>query len=123
VEWVAGGPPPPVAARLEVHADLTEFALDGDGNALGGLRTPWVEVPTARLSGLGQPGEEMSFLFGTTVPFDRDTLAARYAGGSSDYLGRFTASLDGCIGAGYLLDRDRDEILAVAGASYDLVSG
>lgn len=122
VEWVAGGPPPPVAARLEVHADLTGFALDGDGNALGGLRTPWVDVPTARLSGLGQPGEEMSFLFGTTVPLERAALAARYPGGVSDYLERFTVSLDGCIGAGYLLDQDRDEILALAGASYDLNS-
>ena len=123
VEWVAGGPPPPSAPRLEVHADLKGFAADGDGNALGGLRTPWVDVPTARLSGLGQPGEDMSFLFGTTVLFDRETLAGRYPGGAPDYLARFTTSVDGCIGAGYLLEQDREEILALAAASYELIVG
>jgi hypothetical protein len=43
---------------------------DEHGNALGGIRTPYVDVPIAALSGLGQTGSILCLLFGTTVPLD-----------------------------------------------------
>ncbi len=121
VSWAAGGKPPPQAARLEVDAGGTAFRRDEHGLARGGIRTPWVDVPTAVMSGLGQSGESFAMLFGRTEPFDAATLSALYPGGKTEYLDRFTASLDATIAAGFLLAEDREEILGLAASSYPLV--
>jgi hypothetical protein len=118
--WGAGGDAPPYAPRLEVDAKGTGFNLDEGGLARGGIRTPWVEVPTAVMSGLGQSGESFAMLFGRTEPFSDVALAALYPGGQAEYLQRFEASLDATIAAGFILEDDRAEILAVAAASYPL---
>lgn len=118
--WVSDGVAPPEVARLDLDEAGTGYHLDHWGNALGGIRTPWVEAPTAVLSGLGQSGESFAVLFGRTEPFDETTLAALYPGGKAEYLERFEASLDAAVAAGYLLGEDRDEILEVATASYPL---
>jgi Alpha/beta hydrolase domain len=116
--WAAGGAPPPAAPRLDAVADGTDFHRDEYGIAMGGLRSPWVNVPTATLSGLGQTGEVFSILFGTTTPFDAGILARLYPGGRADYLERFEAALEHTISDGFVLEADRGEILAVAGAAY-----
>jgi hypothetical protein len=122
VDWAAGGPPPPNAPRLAQTGDAdAPFELDANGNVLGGIRTPWVDVPTAVLSGLGQAGDTFAFLFGRTEPFDEAALAASYPRGKAEYLERFGAALDATIGAGFLLGEDRDEILEVARHSFPLV--
>ena len=121
VRWAAGGSPPPRASRLDLNEERTGYRLDVHGNARGGIRTPWVDVPTAVMSGLGQSGESFAMLFGRTEPFDDAVLSALYPGGPADYLERFTTSLDATIAAGFLLAEDREEILAVAAASYPLV--
>ena len=120
VRWGAGGEPPPRASRLDVDAAGTGFRPDEHGLAVGGIRTPWVEVPTAFMSGLGQSGETFAMLFGRTEPFDEAALASLYPGGEAEYLDRFGASLDATIAAGFILADDRAEILAVAAASYPL---
>ena len=97
------------------------FRLDEHGLAVGGIRTPWVDVPTAVMSGLGQSGETFAMLFGRTEPFDEVALTALYPGGKPEYLERFEASLDSTIAAGFILEDDRAEILAVAAASYPLL--
>jgi hypothetical protein len=119
--WARGGAAPPRAPRLAVDADLSGFQLDERGNVRGGIRTPWVDVPVAVLSGLGQVGEVFVVLFGQTLPFDVDTLADLYPGGAAEYLERFEASLDATIEAGFLLAEDRTEILEVAASSFPLV--
>jgi hypothetical protein len=120
-QWAAGGEPPPMAARLEVDDQGTGYRLDGHGLARGGIRTPWVEAPTAVMGGLGQSGESFAMLFGRTEPFDEATLSALYPGGKDEYLQRFEVSLDAAIAAGFLLREDREEILGLAAASYPLV--
>jgi len=121
IRWVAGGSAPPRAPRLDLNEERTGYRLDANGNARGGVRTPWVEVPTAVLSGLGQTGEVFALLFGRTEPFDDAALSSLYPGGKAEYLDRFTTSLDATIAAGFLLAEDREEILGVAAASYPLV--
>jgi hypothetical protein len=79
-----------------------------------------VDVPTAVMGGLGQSGETFAMLFGRTEPFDAATLSTLYPGGEDEYLERFAASLDTVIAAGFLLEEDRMEILAVAAHSYPL---
>jgi Alpha/beta hydrolase domain len=117
VAWAAGGPPPPTAPRLELDAQQHLVPAE-HGIARGGIRTPWVDVPTATLSGLGQTGEGFAVLAGRTDPFDQQTLDGLYPGGRADYLARFAASLDATIAAGFLRPEDRAEILALAEASY-----
>jgi hypothetical protein len=121
VRWAAGGEPPPVAPRLELHETASVYVIDELGNAVGGLRTPWVDAPVATMSGLGQSGETFAFLFGTTDPFDEATLASVYPGGRDEYVSRFTAALDAAVSDGFLLADDRDEIAAVGAASYPMV--
>jgi hypothetical protein len=118
--WAAGEEPPPMAPRLDVDAGGTGFEKDEHGIATGGIRTPWVDVPTAVMSGLGQGGESFAFLFGTTEPFDERKLASLYPGGPNEYQQRFGASLDATIAAGFLLAEDKEEIVELAAASYPL---
>jgi hypothetical protein len=90
------------------------LVADVHGIAEGGIRTPWVDVPTAVLSGLGAKGEGFTGLFGVTRAFDDQRLAELYPGGIDDYLERFTASARAARDDGFLLDDDLDEILALA---------
>jgi hypothetical protein len=121
VRWVLEGVAPPNAPRLEVDDTGVDFHKDALGNVLGGIRTPWVDVPVAVLSGLGQSGESFAFLFGQTSPFDEATLADLYPGAKAEYLERFEDSLDATIEAGFVRAEDRAEILAIAAASYPLL--
>ena len=114
--WVAEGLAPPRAERLQVRGD--GFATDEHGVARGGVRTPWVDVPAAVLSGLGQSGAGFAFLFGTTRPLDAAALASLYPGGRDEYLVRFGAALTEAIDAGFLLEDDRTEIEELAAASF-----
>ena len=120
VRWAAGGEAPPSAPSLELDADRTGYVPDEHGIAKGGIRTPWVDVPTAVMGGLGQTGETFAMLFGRTEPFDDATLSKLYPGGEDEYLEGFAASLDSAIAAGFLLEEDRMEILAVAAHSFPL---
>jgi hypothetical protein len=121
VRWAAGGSAPPVAPRLVLDDGGAGLVFDEHGNATGGIRTPWVDVPTATLSGLGQTGETFAILFGKTGRFDPEELARCYPGGRADYKERFAASIDATIEAGFILPGDRAEILALADASYSLL--
>ena len=113
--WAKGGAPPPAAPRLELAAGgESPFALDATGNVRGGLRTPWVDAPTAVLSGLGQSGAEFAFLFGTTRPLAPGVRERLYPGGRPDFLARFAKATDDAVAAGFLLEADREEIRALA---------
>jgi hypothetical protein len=116
--WVADGTAPPSAPRLVVVPGTPPtIARDGRGNALGGIRTPLVDVPVAGLSGDAAPGSStICALFGTTVPFSDATLRSLYPDKAS-YVAAFTASADQAIAAGYVVPEDRDELLAVAAAA------
>lgn len=119
VAKVRTGAAPPSAPPIDLTAaDPPELVLDGHGVATGGVRTPWVDVPVARTSGLGAADNLMAMLFGSGEYFDAGTLERLYPGGSADYLTRFTASLDAAIAAGFLLADDRREILDLAAATY-----
>ncbi len=117
--WVRTGEPAPSAPPIAVtEADPPQFVLDANGLARGGVRTPWVDVPTARTSGLADDESPMSFLFGSGELFDAATLHTLYPGGKAEYLQRFTEALDRTIDSGFLLSADRSEILELAAATY-----
>ena len=119
VGWTRTGEPPPTAPPLDLSdVEPPQLVLDANGLATGGVRTPWVDVPIARTSGVGSTEHVMAQIFGSGEKFDGDTLARLYPGGAAEYLARFTTSLDAAIGAGFLLAADRQEILDVAAATY-----
>ena len=111
-------PTPPAAPRLDLAAEGNDLQRDERGIATGGLRSPWVDVPTATLSGLGQTGEVFAILFGTTTPFDARRSPRSIPAAVTTTSRAFTDALDETIAAGFVLADDRDEILAVAAASY-----
>ena len=117
--WVTTGEAPPTGPRLAVDtARPATLALDDVGNATGGVRSPWMDAPTCKLSGIAIAGSRMGALFGSTAPLEAGTLARLYPGGREDYLTKFRAALDTAITAGFILPGDRAEIEAVAAASY-----
>jgi hypothetical protein len=105
--WVRTGVPPRSAPRLEVTDSPPEYLLDQNGNVRGGIRTPWVDAPVARLSGLGQTGPTFCGLFGTTVPFDAATLTALYPDHES-YVAAVRSSAERAVRRGFLLRPDAD---------------
>ena len=121
--WVRTGKAPPKAPRLEIEpaakaGEAPKLAPDAKGNAKGGIRTPWVDAPTAKLSGFGNTGGPFGFLVGTTQPFDAATLSKLYPGGKPEYLKRFGASLAQAVKGGFILPADQTEILALAAANW-----
>lgn len=111
-EWVATGNAPPESTHITLQpSPHPSLVLDTNGNALGGVRTPWVDVPTSRLSGVGS-------LFGSTAPYDKAMLDQLYPGGREEYLRKFKVSLDSAIQSGFILSEDRQEILELASLTY-----
>jgi len=124
--WVRTGEPAPAAPPIRVRkANPPEPLLDLNGVTRDGVRTPWVDVPVARTSGvtgvvdLGDtPGSVMAAIFGSGELFDAATLRRLYPGGRDEYLDRFTAALDKAIQSGFILPADRAEIIELATATY-----
>ena len=120
--WVRTGRAPPKAPQLEVVTSVaggpSGLVLDAEGNAKGGIRSPWVDVPTAKHSGLGNSGGPLGFLAGSTELFDAATLQRLYPGGRADYMRRFNKALARAIKSGFILPADQSDIRALAEAMY-----
>jgi hypothetical protein len=114
--WVRTGEAPPEAPRLDVdEAGATPaFRRDGNGIALGGIRTPQVDVPVATLSGeAGEGASIICLLSGSTVPLPAERLGELYASADA-YVEAYTEAADAAIEAGFVLDDDREALLADA---------
>ncbi|MBI2696330.1 alpha/beta hydrolase domain-containing protein [Mycobacterium nebraskense] len=117
--WVRTGEPAPSAAPIAMsESESPQLLLDANGLAQGGIRTPWVDVPIARTSGVTADESLMAAIFGSGEPFDADTVRRLYPGGITQYLKRFTTALDAAISSGFILAADRAEILELAAATY-----
>ena len=97
-QWVRDGTAPPSAPRLEVEQTSTTtvsstpattppsifgtgppFVLRRDqyGNAIGGIRTPFVDAARATLTGELNSGGTFCSIFGTSKAFDGATIAVQ----------------------------------------------
>jgi hypothetical protein len=112
--WVVEGTPAPTAPRVEGSG--VEVVRDENGNAVGGIRTPAVDAPVSSLTGAGNPSSVFCTLFGQEAPFDQAKLVALY-GDNATYVAKVTASADDAVKKGFLLQAERDEIVAEAKAS------
>jgi hypothetical protein len=120
--WARGGPPPPRSPRLETDpADPMRLITDDAGIARGGIRTGWVDVPVAALSGLAPAGAPLfATILGTTRVFGAAELARRYPGGRAQYAAAFRAATSRAVADGFVLAEDAGEMVAVAAAGYPL---
>src|SRR5690606_24181659 len=127
IAWAAGGDPPPRGERIEVaEGDDVAITRDEHQNAVGGVRNPLTDVPTATLSGdppggasiddLAEGQAGLCVLFGSTIPFDQATLVELY-GTADDYVRRFRAAADEAVAAGFLLPPDAEALIAEAEAN------
>ena len=86
VDWIANGktPPhaPPIAVDQDPANDGSHLALDEHGNATGGIRNVWVDVPIATHGVFGKgkttATDRLCLLAGTKVPLAADTLKKLY---------------------------------------------
>jgi hypothetical protein len=120
--WVRTGQPAPEAPRMKLsESDPPQLVLDANGLAEGGIRTPWVDVPVAKTSGISAARAEVAevaAIFGSGEPFDSATLTRLYPGGRDEYVKRFTDALDQTIESGFIVAADRREILELAVATF-----
>jgi hypothetical protein len=113
--WIETGTAPPDAPRLDVVADPAPVVQrDGDGIALGGIRTPPVDVPVVVLSGEAGPvPSTICLLNGSTKPLAADRIAELHPSRAA-YLEDYEADADATIEAGFVLPEDRAALLDYA---------
>lgn len=111
--WTETGAAPPRGPRIELESldIVSAVRLDEYGNAVGGVRSPLVEVPLARYEAHAG-STPLCCLIGRETTLSGEQLRARYGGDLSNYLREMTASLDATVGAGFLLAADRDALHA-----------
>jgi hypothetical protein len=114
--WVRAGKAPLVAPLLELTEDGGTRAIrrNDDGIALGGIRTPPVEVPVDVLSGAPGPSTAViCLLLGSAKPLPAARLAQLYPTRAT-YQQKYDAATDEAIHSGFVLEADRDALLAFA---------
>lgn len=116
IEWARTGEAPPSAPRLEIAGDPADFVVDDLGNTAGGIRTSAVDAPIATLLGEGQEGGGFCFLFGTTIPFDDETLAELYPT-HDDYVAAVEEATEAAVAAGHVLEEEAALIVESARGS------
>lgn len=127
VAWVRADQAPPRAERF-VFEGPELLARDADGNVTGGVRTPWIAVPTARYAphstaadSCEPPPEWMPFarpemlarLVGARHPFPAEELLRRY-GSRAGYLERYAEAVRASVASGLLREPDALELLREA---------
>jgi hypothetical protein len=113
--WLKDGVEPPPAPLLEV-VDGKKIARDTRGNALGGIRTPAIDVPIATLSGEASAGNEWNpvcSLFGQTIPFTEQVLRELYPTHQA-YVDAVVQAARKAVDTGFMLAEDEQAILAEA---------
>jgi hypothetical protein len=110
VDWITKGttPPhaPPIAVDQNTDNDGSPLALDEYGNAKGGIRNVWVDVPTATngVFGKGKTAaqDRLCQLAGTKVPLPDATLKKLYPNKSA-YVTKVRQRLDELVAQGWFL--------------------
>ncbi len=123
--WAGGGAAAPSAALISAPNGATAggIARDASGNALGGIRSPWLEAPNRTYFPLSPPPVPPTASFcsltGLETPFSDATAGTRYTDYSA-FLAEFEADLDAAVTSGFLLPGDRAEALAFGADAYNV---
>ncbi|HEX4429705.1 MAG TPA: alpha/beta hydrolase domain-containing protein [Frankiaceae bacterium] len=112
--WVRTGKAPASAPRLDHDGPVLH--RDALGIAIGGVRTPPVDVPVAVQSGEAAPGSQaLCTLFGSSRALGAARLKSLY-GTKAQYLQRFSGATRQAVSAGYVLPADEAALAAQAQA-------
>jgi hypothetical protein len=105
-QWVIQGRLPPIAPPLATRG--TEIARDADGNALAGVRSVWIDVPTASYQ--GSLGLGAMAVIGRKTPYAPEKLRTLYPT-SSDYSARVRLSVEESVRERMILAEDANGIV------------
>jgi hypothetical protein len=105
--WVRYNIPPPPGALVNFNNNAP--VLDQFGNSTGGVRSPYLDVPTVQWFA-GSPGPGLAFVIGYFRPFDAQHLRPVYAS-HEDYVGRVVDDARKLVAQRYILREDGDEII------------
>ena len=115
-QWVTNGTPPPSGQPLQIASTSPfAYAKDANGNTIGGVRSPQVDVPIAVLAGIGNTpanGSQISLfcgLFGSTVPYTPAHLAALYKN-HGQIVSAWSQDTQNLVKEGFLLKADAMEL-------------
>jgi hypothetical protein len=118
--WVRDGVAPPKATRISVDAGGTpksSFVRDQFGNVVGGVRTPYLDIPIATYHTTAK-GETFCPELGRVEPFGWARLV-RVHGTPQGYVSKVTQSVDRLVRERWLTESDgkkiKTEAAAVAG--------
>jgi alpha/beta hydrolase family protein len=117
VDWITTGKTPPHADPIAVDQntanDGSALSLDEYGNAKGGIRNIWVDVPTATNGVFGKgktdAQDRLCQLAGTKVPLSDATLEKLYPT-TGDYTKKAEQRLDALIAQGWFLPEYADMV-------------
>jgi hypothetical protein len=115
--WIRDGVAPPKAERIKIENPGTQqahIALDQYGNAVGGVRTPYVDVPIATYYTTSK-GETFCPELAHTVPFDWARLNSLY-GTPQNYTAKVGQSVDRLVRERWLTESDGKKIRVEAGS-------
>jgi hypothetical protein len=115
--WARSNIPPPRAQVIETasgnNAPAPEVKLDKHGNAIGGLRTPYLDVPVATYYTKSKPADEESVRYcdtqGYKIPFEKEKIIALYPTRES-YLSKVNGMVDSMVKERYLTKADGEKI-------------
>jgi hypothetical protein len=118
IAWIADGTAPPHAPPIAVENNMV--VVDEYGNAKGGVRNVFVDVPIASNGVLGkgrtQPQDRLCQLGGTKVTLPEATLKKLYKS-AADYQDRVNRRLDALVKEGWFLPEYVDDVRKDAAAA------
>jgi hypothetical protein len=113
--WSHGGSPPPHGEPIRLQAGTPTVERDAFGNALGGIRTPALDVPSARYHPrMSGPG--ICELWGYREPFSPARLASLYRT-HEEYLEKMRHDIAQLVRMRWITPRDADRMMAAAAAA------
>lgn len=116
--WLTTGKAPPVLPRIEIEPGAPPAVRrDSRGNALGGIRLPELDVPTAVHSGMGQRGggNRFAFLYGQAHDLPGEEIARLYPSRAA-YLAAYESALAKVVASGAVLPEAAEGLRARAAA-------
>jgi hypothetical protein len=109
-EWVREGVAPPRAEHIRVESGKP--VLDDHGNVIGGIRSPYVDVPTAQWLGTST-GASFCFIAGHEKPFDRALLKQLYPTHAA-YVSAVRDNVAALVAARFIVREDGDKLVKEA---------
>lgn len=112
-QWVRDGTPPPHGSPIVVQNGAP--VLDRFGNVVGGLRSPYLDVPTSTWFG-SSTGPSFCVIAGHEVPFSKDLLQQIYPNHSA-YVRAVTKDTRALVKQGFITRQDGDLLIKEAQAA------